>query len=59
VGRWKFGWGQPGQGFCVWRPRFDTAFLFVFAAAGLVVAVDFGLGILGSVIFLVAARAPP
>ena len=34
--------------------KLATAFFFVFPAAGLVAAVDFGLGFLGPAVFLVA-----
>jgi len=48
VGRWKFGF------FSASVLTLAAAFFFGFPAAGLVAAVDFGLGFLGPAVFLVA-----
>ena len=52
----KIGWGPPvqGCGFSGHGLTLAAAFFFVFPAAGLVTAADFGLGFLGASIFLVA-----
>jgi hypothetical protein len=54
--RWKMGWGPLGQGCGIAAAvlTLTADFFFVFLAAGLVAAVDFGLGFLGPAIFLVA-----
>jgi hypothetical protein len=56
VRRWKIGWVLPVQGLGFGGRGFDThgSFLFVFLAAGLVAAVDFGFGFLDPAVFLVA-----